>query len=37
MKEIHVSQIIPVVKQLCMDANFYIGDDVITKVKEFAA
>ncbi|MCP4403996.1 MAG: fumarate hydratase [bacterium] len=36
MKEIHVSKIIPVVKQLCMDANFYIGDDVIAKVEEFA-
>ncbi len=36
MKEIHISQIVPVVKQLCMDANFYISDDVIAKVKEFA-
>lgn len=37
MKDIHVSKIIPVVKQLCMDANFYMGEDVIAKIKEFAA
>lgn len=37
MKEIQVSKVIPVVKQLCMDANFYIGEDVIEKVREFAA
>ncbi len=36
MKEIHVSKIIPIVKQLCMDANFYIGEDVLEKIKEFA-
>lgn len=36
MKEIHVSKIIPVVRQLCMDANFYMGDDLIARVKEFA-
>lgn len=37
MKEIHISEIIPVVKQLCMDANFYIGNDVLEKIQEFAA
>jgi fumarate hydratase subunit alpha len=37
VKEINVSKIIPVVKQLCMDANFYIGEDVLEKIREFAA
>lgn len=37
MKEIHTSKIIPIVKQLCMDANFYIGEDVLEKIQEFAA
>ncbi len=36
MKEIHVATIITVVRKLCMDANFYIGEDVIHLVKAFA-
>ena len=36
MKEIHVTKIIPVVKQLCMDANYYIGEDVVAKIREFS-
>ncbi|MBC8527157.1 MAG: fumarate hydratase [Candidatus Cloacimonetes bacterium] len=35
MKEIDISKIIPVVKKLCMDANYYIDEDVIKKIKEF--
>ncbi|RLC48860.1 MAG: fumarate hydratase [Candidatus Cloacimonadota bacterium] len=35
MREISVSEVIPVVKKLCMDANYYIGEDVIEKIKEF--
>ena len=29
MREIHVDKIIETVKDLCMDANYYLGDDVI--------
>jgi fumarate hydratase subunit alpha len=36
MKDIHVATIIPVIKQLCMEANYDIGDDVIAKIQEFA-
>lgn len=35
MKEINVSNIIPVVKKLCIEANLYVSEDVITKVNEF--
>ncbi|MBL7108468.1 MAG: fumarate hydratase [Candidatus Cloacimonetes bacterium] len=35
MKEINVAKVIPIVKQLCMDANYYIDEDVIKKIKEF--
>ena len=35
MREINVKDLIPVVKKLCIDANYYIGDDIITKIKEF--
>ncbi len=35
MRQIDVKEIIPVVKTLCMDANFYMGEDVIQKIKEF--
>ncbi len=35
MREINCSEIIPVVRKMCMDANFYIGDDVTEKLKEF--
>jgi fumarate hydratase subunit alpha len=36
INEIHVATIIPVVKRLCMEANYDIGDDVIAKIQEFA-
>ncbi len=35
MREIDVKEIIPVVKKLCIDANYYIGEDVLDKIKEF--
>ncbi|MDP8268425.1 MAG: fumarate hydratase [Candidatus Tenebribacter davisii] len=35
MREIDVKEIIPIVKKLCIDSNFYIGKDVISKIKEF--
>jgi len=35
MREINVKDLIPIVKKLCIDANYYIGDDIITKIKEF--
>ena len=35
MREVNVKDLIPVVKKLCIDANYYMGEDVITKIKEF--
>ncbi|MBL7067345.1 MAG: fumarate hydratase [Candidatus Marinimicrobia bacterium] len=35
MKEINVSKIIPVVKKLCIDTNYYASEDVVIKIKEF--
>lgn len=35
MKEINVSQVIPVVKKLCIDANYYASPDVVEKIKYF--
>ncbi len=35
MREVDVKDLIPVVKKLCIDANYYMGEDVITKIKEF--
>lgn len=35
MKEIDVSKVIPVVKNLCIDANYYVNEDVAEKIKEF--
>ncbi len=35
MREINVKEIIPIVRKLCIDANYYIGEDVILKLKEF--
>lgn len=35
MREIDVSQIIPVIKKLCIDANYYVNDDLMKKLKEF--
>ncbi len=37
MREIHIDKIIEAVKKLSMDANFYIGEDVVEKIKEFKA
>ncbi|MBU0712913.1 fumarate hydratase [bacterium] len=35
MKEINVSRLIPVVRKLCIDANYYAGPDVVEKIKFF--
>lgn len=35
MREIDVKEIIPIVRKLCIDANYYIGQDVLDKIKEF--
>ena len=35
MKEINVSEIVPIVKQLCIDANYYVSEDVIEKIHAF--
>ncbi len=35
MRQIDVNEIIPIVKKLCINANYYIGNDVINKIKEF--
>lgn len=35
MREINVSQIIPVVKKLCIDANYYVNEDLLKKLNEF--
>ena len=35
MREVNVKDLIPIVKKLCIDANYYMGEDVITKIKEF--
>jgi len=34
MREINVKELIPVVKKLCIDANYYMGKDVIQRIKE---
>ncbi len=33
MREIDVSELIPKVRQMCMDANYFLGDDVLTALK----
>lgn len=35
MREVNVKAIIPVVKKLCIDANYYIGEDVLEKIREY--
>ncbi len=35
MREVNVKDLILVVKKLCIDANYYMGEDVIAKIKEF--
>ena len=37
MREVNVKDLIPIVKKLCIDANYYLGEDVIDKIKEFKA
>jgi fumarate hydratase subunit alpha len=37
MREVNVKEIIPIVKKLCIDANYYMGEDVIAKIKELKA
>ncbi len=34
MREVNVKDLIPIVKKLCIDANYYMGEDVIAKIKE---
>ena len=36
MREINVNKITPEVKKLCIDANYYIGEDITDKLKEFS-
>lgn len=35
MREVHVSKITETIKKLCMDANYYLGDDIKNKFYEF--
>jgi len=35
MREVNVKELIPIVKKLCIDANYYIGEDVIHRIKDF--
>ena len=35
MREVHVSDITKEVKRLCMDANYYLGSDVVARIKAF--
>jgi len=37
MREIDVNDIIPIVRQLCIDANYYIGEDLINSLQKFKA
>lgn len=34
MREVNVKDLIPVVRELCIDANYNLGEDVIAKIKE---
>lgn len=34
MKEIHVSEIIKAIRKLCIDANYYLSDDIREKLEE---
>jgi len=34
VREVDVKDIIPVVKKLCIDANYYIGEDILEKIRE---
>lgn len=34
MREVNVKDLIPIVKKLCIDANYNMGEDVIAKIKE---
>ncbi|RLC45606.1 MAG: fumarate hydratase [Candidatus Cloacimonadota bacterium] len=34
MREVNVKDLIPIVKKLCIDANYYMGEDVIQRIKE---
>lgn len=35
MKEINVARIIPIVKKLCIDANYYASPDVVDRIRYF--
>lgn len=34
MREVNVKELIPIVKNLCIEANYYMGEDVINRIKE---
>ena len=36
MREINVSEITEAVKKLCMDANYYLGEDVVKRLESCA-
>ncbi|MBS7626679.1 fumarate hydratase, partial [Candidatus Bathyarchaeota archaeon] len=36
MRVVEVSEIIPVVARLCVEANIYLDRDVIERIEEFA-
>lgn len=35
MRRINVKEIIPLVKNMCIEANYYIGEDVVQKIREY--
>jgi fumarate hydratase subunit alpha len=37
MREIDVKEIVSAVKKMCMDANYYLGADVLNTIKKFEA
>jgi len=36
MREIHISDIVKAVKKLCIDANYYLPEDVKEEIKKYA-
>ena len=35
MREVDVKEVIQAVKKMCMDANYYLGDDVLNAIKKY--
>ena len=35
MRRINVKELIPLVKNMCIEANYYIGEDVVQKIREY--